>query len=156
MLLQHTQDQAPAAKLAALVEQYLSSGGQIEVLPGITTQPPPPRVEPKAKAAPRKRRVPAYQQRYMDAGPQLIELFNRGLSVTLISEESGYGRTFIYSVLRFHGIEPTLPQTNEAVVRLQELAAKGYTLRYAAQCVGKTLPQAKGLARRNGIKFRRP
>ncbi|WGK60553.1 hypothetical protein QAO71_10655 [Halopseudomonas sp. SMJS2] len=154
MLLQQTIDPAPAAQLAAQVEQYLNSGGQIEVLPGPTITPLPSRIEPSTRAEPRKKRLSAFEQRYVDAGPQLIDLFSRGLSITLISEKSGFGRTFIYSALRYHGIEPTLPQTNEVVVQLQQLAAKGYTMRYAAQCVGKTLPQAQGLARRNGIKFR--
>lgn len=155
MLLQHTQDQAPAAKLAALVEQYLKAGGRIEQLPGPTFKPLPPRIEViapvKAQGVP-----PAAVRRYEAAFQKIIPLFQRGISISEISEATGYGRTFIYSALRYHGVEPTQPRSSEAVRKLQEYANQGYTLRYAAQCVGKTLGQARGLAKRNGIKFRRP
>lgn len=163
MLLQQTIDPAPAAKLAAMVEQYLTAGGSIERLPGPTFTPPPPRKHPEAKAKkPRKELLPAHIRRYRESGPKAIELFDRGATIREIGREIGRTDSFVYSCLEYFGIdaravraEQKKAELKDMIEQIRVLARDGHSSRFIAEQLNISQSKVLYHADRYGIEFRR-
>lgn len=163
MLLQQTIDPAPAARLAAMVEQYLTAGGSIDQLPGPTFTPPPPRKHPATGAKkPRKELLPAHIRRYRESGPKVLELFDRGATIREISREVGRTDSFVHSCLDYFGIdaravraEQKEAELKETIEQIRVLARDGHSARFIAEQLGISPNKVLYHAGRHEIDFRR-
>src|SRR5690554_4513011 len=146
MLLQQTIDPAPAAKLAAMVEQYLQSGGRIERLPGPSLEPPPVRREPRRRSKPKAKRRDlsvSSVKRYREHGSQVIAMFEQGLPYKHIAREIGRSDAFVMRCLDWYGIdaqavraEQQLLEVAETLEQIRLLMRDGHSGRYIAEQLG--------------------
>ena len=109
-------------EFAALTEQYLAGGGQIQQLSITQTEapawPPGSEVQIKKRTAKRERADDVHRSR-------VIRCFGLGMTVTQIMREAGYHRAGVERILEAAGLKPApgrLVISNEQLALLREFA----------------------------------
>jgi hypothetical protein len=167
---------ADAAKLGASIAEYLSGGGEIKSIPiGRSADYDPMHRGPLPDSEQRKEA--AYQARMQQAPrarrqvklskaelrrikwlPVFISMFDGGMNLREIGEETGQGRNYIGVCLRDTGRNTaanrlTTP-SQELIDQIEAMALSRHTGPQTAVALGLPYQRVSWIARTNGIRFK--
>ncbi len=158
---------ADAAWVSRLTQQFLASGGEIDVL---VQAPPPPRrpvldpPQPRARQEPTppKAMLPTLNsKRFADYPKAMLDDFDGGMSLTELCQKYGKPRSSTTIWLELNRRDPGANRynrhytdvTEEMIETLRDMAVNGCPQKYAGSKFGLTRDQVARIARTYGIKF---